>query len=103
MSKKVMSTYEREMQDPEFKESYKKEYKEFLLSELLCAMMEEDDVSVRKLAKAVNLSPSVIQKLRSGEQKDIKFTNFINIAKEFGYTLILEKGDERICLGLGQK
>jgi DNA-binding Xre family transcriptional regulator len=98
MSKKPMSTYDREMQDPEFKAAYEKEFKEFALSELLLAMMEEDDVSVRKLARAVNVSPSVIQKLRSGKQKDIKLTNFMSIAKEFGYILVLEKGDSRICL-----
>jgi DNA-binding Xre family transcriptional regulator len=87
------------MQDPAFKEQFEKEYKEFALSELLLAMMEEDDMSVRKLAKAVGISPSVIQKLRSGEQQDLKLTNFVNIAKEFGYTLVLEKGENRIRLG----
>lgn len=98
MSKKPMSTFDRKMQDPAFKEKFDKEYKEFLLSELLLALMEEDDISVRKLAKAVNLSPTVIQKLRSGEQKDLKVSNFMNIAKEFGYTVILEKGENRISL-----
>lgn len=99
MGKRIMSTYEREMKNPKFKKQFQREYKEFILSELLCAMMKEDDMSVRKLAKAVNLSPSIIQKLRSGEQKDMKVTNFVNIAKEFGYTLVLEKGENRIRLG----
>ena len=99
MARKTMSTYEREMQDPSFKAQFEKEYKEFALSELLLAMMEEDDMSVRGLAKAVGISPSVIQKLRSGEQQDLKLTNFVNIAKEFGYTLVLEKGESRIRLG----
>ena len=35
MNKKPISTYERLMQDPEFKEEYEKEYKEFALSELI--------------------------------------------------------------------
>lgn len=57
MAGKTMSTYEREMQDPSFKEQFEKEYKEFALSELILAMMEEDDMSVRGLAKAVGISP----------------------------------------------
>ena len=57
MAGKTMSTYEREMKDPSFKEQFEKEYKEFALSELLLAMMEEDDMSVRGLAKAVGISP----------------------------------------------
>lgn len=95
---KKKSTFEREMQNAEFKKQYEKGYKEFLLSELLCALMEKDDISVRKLAKAANLSPSVIQKIRTGEQKDIKIGNFITIAKQFGYELVLEKGKQRIPL-----
>ncbi|MDE2797154.1 MAG: hypothetical protein OXI94_00670 [Gemmatimonadota bacterium] len=51
MNKKPISTYERLMQDPQFREEYKKEYKEFTLSELLLALMDGDDKSVRKLAK----------------------------------------------------
>jgi len=56
------STFEREMQNLEFRETFEKEYNELLLSELLCAVMEEDEISVRRLAKAANLSPSVIKK-----------------------------------------
>ena len=57
MAGKTMSTYEREMQDPSFKEQFEKEYKEFALSELILAMMEEDNMPVRGLAKAVGISP----------------------------------------------
>lgn len=96
MSKKQMSTLDRELQNPEFREVFEKEYKEFAFSELLLAMMEEDEVSVRELAKMAGISPSVVQKLRTGEQKDLKMSNFMNIAKQFGYTVILEKGDNRI-------
>lgn len=92
------STFEREMQNPEFRETFEKEYNELLLSELLCAVMEEDEISVRRLAKAANLSPSVIQKIRKGQQKDVKVGNFISIMQECGYNLILEKGDQRIHL-----
>jgi len=98
MNKRQPSTFEREMQDPTFRALFKKEYEKFLLSELILALMEKDKKSVRLLANEVGLSPTVIQKLRSGKQDDIKLSNFIGISHAFGYHLILEKGKERIPL-----
>lgn len=95
---KPMSTYERKMQDKQFKDAYEKHYKELLFSELLISIMEDDDKSVRDLAKEVELSPSVIQDLRSGKQTDIKVSNLIKIAESFGYEVILQKGEERLAL-----
>lgn len=95
---KKKSTYDRLMQDKNFKKEFEKDYNEFVLSELLLAVMENDKMSVRKLAMAANLSPTVIQKIRSGQQKDIKVGNFISIMQECGYNLVLEKGDQRIHL-----
>jgi hypothetical protein len=45
--KKLLSTVERWMKKPGFKEAFKREYKEFLLSELVLALMAEDTKSVR--------------------------------------------------------
>ena len=42
--------------------------------------MENDNKSVRKLAKEVDLSPTTIQKIRSGKQQHIKLSNFIHIS-----------------------
>ena len=98
LKKKITSTFEREMQKPKFKKAFEKSYEEFLLSELLIAMMEEDSKTVRQLAKDAELSPTVIQKVRSGKQDDIKMKNFINISHACGYKVILEKGDTRIPL-----
>jgi transcriptional regulator with XRE-family HTH domain len=95
---KPLSTYERKLKDKKFKEAYAKSYKELLFSELLMAMMEDDDVSVRALAKEANLSPSIIQNIRSGKQQDIKVSNLIKIAHVFGYDLLLQKGKEVLSL-----
>lgn len=99
MTKKALSTFEREMKQPRFKKAFEKCYQELLLSELLIALMEKNDKSVRGLAKAVGLSPTVIQKIRSGKQADIKINNFIHIAHACGYHVVLEKDDERILVG----
>lgn len=95
---KALSTYERKMKNAKFKKAYEKSYKELLFSELMIAVMENDDKSVRQLAKEAHLSPSVIQDLRSGKQQDIKVRNFIHIAHALGYEVLLKKGDE--CLTL---
>lgn len=98
MNKPILSTYEKKMKDQKFKKAYKKSYKELLFSELLISVMEGDDKSVRELAKEADLSPSVIQDIRSGKQQDIKVSNLIKIANAFGYELILQKGEDRFAL-----
>lgn len=95
---KVLSTFEREMKNAKFKKVFDKSYKEFLLSELLIAIMENDEISVRDLAKEVSLSPTIIQKIRSGKQDDLKVSNFVSIVNTFGYKVILEKDNERIVI-----
>ncbi|MDR3491135.1 MAG: hypothetical protein P4M12_03710 [Gammaproteobacteria bacterium] len=95
MSKKPISTFEREMKNPKFKKAFTKSYKELLLSELLIAIMDDDEKSVRSLANEVGLSPTIIQNIRSGKQHDIKVSNFVSIVHACGYKVILEKNDER--------
>ena len=97
MAKKI-STFEREMKNASFRKKFEKEYKEFLLSEIIIALMENDNKTVRKLAEEVGLSPTVIQKLRSGKQDDVKLKNFLNISHACGYSVILEKDQDRISL-----
>jgi DNA-binding Xre family transcriptional regulator len=96
MTKKALSTFEREMKNAKLKKAFDKSYKNFLLSELLIAIMEEDDVSVRDLAKEVGLSPTIIQRIRSGKQDDLKISNFVSIVRACGYKVLLVKNDEKI-------
>ena len=97
MSRKS-STFERKMKSSKFKKVFDAGYKKLLFSELMMAMMENDDLSVRKLAKEAGIAASVVQKLRSGEQTDIKLSNLIKIAHVFHYSVVLERGDERLIL-----
>ncbi|MCG8323457.1 MAG: AsnC family protein [Cytophagales bacterium] len=93
-----MTTFEHEMQDPAFEKAYDKELKEFALSELMLALMEDDPISVRKLAELAGLSPTAIQDLRSGKTKDVKFKNFVSIIEACGYGIELVKGKKRIAI-----
>jgi hypothetical protein len=97
-SKKPISTVERWLKKPSFEEAVRKDYKEFLLSELVLALMSEDTKSVRKLARELGVSKTVIQNLRSGEQTDMKLSNFVKLTHACGYDLVLEKAGERILL-----
>jgi len=86
------------MKKPGFQEAFKREYKEFLLSELVLALMAKDTKSVRELARELGVSKTVIQNLRSGEQTDMKLSNFVKLTHAYGYNLVLEKAGERITL-----
>ena len=57
--------------------------------------MDEDDISVRGIAKEIGLSPTIIHKIRTGKQEDLKISNFVSIAHACGYKVILEKNDDR--------
>lgn len=90
------STYERLIhEDAEFESDLKKRYREFVLSELLLAVMEEDHLSIRKLAKEARVSPSLIQDLRSGKKDNLTFKSFSHIVEALGYDVVLEKRNKR--------
>ncbi|MDX2249744.1 MAG: hypothetical protein SF052_23370 [Bacteroidia bacterium] len=96
-----MHTIERWQQDPEFRKMESENYKELVLSELLLALMDEDEKSVRELAKAAGLSATAIQKVRSGKSKDMGLMNFLHVVEACGYHLMLEKNGKHIPLRAG--
>lgn len=98
MNKEILTTFEREMQNMDFQAGFEKEYKKFALAELIADLMEENHKTIRGLAEEISISPTVIQKIRSGQQKDLKVTNFLNIAEACGYHIYLEKGNKRITI-----
>jgi DNA-binding Xre family transcriptional regulator len=100
MSKKIVSTYDEYVQSLTAREKKKFEegYKDFLLSELLLALMKEDEVSVRELAKAAGISPTIIQGIRSGTQTNLTMQSFLKIMTSLGCALVVEKGKDRFPL-----
>jgi DNA-binding Xre family transcriptional regulator len=93
IAKKPLSTYEEHIKSlsPKELKAYKEGYKEFLLSELVIAAMQEDDLSVRQLAKAAGISPTIVQEIRSGRRKNLSLQSFLKILDALGYSFILEK------------
>ena len=73
-----MTTFDRLMQNPEFKDEFEKGYNEFLISEFMIEKMEEENISVRELAKEANVSPTTIQNLRSGNAESVNYNTLSN-------------------------
>ena len=87
-----MTTFEQFFKDnPDQKEIYDKEYNDFLLSEFMLEQMEAQHISVRELAKKADVSPTVIQKLRSKDAQKVNLTTFTSVLKSLGYQIKLEK------------
>lgn len=93
MTKKIKSTYEKLIGSMTAKEKkeYEKELKDFIISELILAAMEEDNISVRKLAKLANVSPTVVQEMRSGAKRSFNTDSFFKVLKGLGYNVFLER------------
>ena len=87
-----MTTFEQFFKDnPDQKEIYDKEYSDFLLSEFMLEQMEAQNISVRELAKKADVSPTVIQKLRSKDSQKVNLTTFTSVLRSLGYQIKLEK------------
>jgi len=86
MSKKIKSTSDEfiESLSPKKLKAFKEGYKDFALSELILAIMEQDEISVRKLAKIAGISPTVVQAMRSGSKKDFSMQSFFKILRGLG-------------------
>lgn len=88
---KQQSTFDRIMKDPVRKEGFEKGYNEFLLNEFLLDAMEENHISVRKLADKAGDSPVVIQNIRIGASSNITLKKLSNIAAVLGYRISFKK------------
>lgn len=96
MKKKSKSTYEEFIEDRDQNELLDKEYNDLLVSELLLAIMNDDHVSVRKLAMAAGVSPTIIQALKSGKKTNVTIDTLSKILDAIGYEIILLPKDRPI-------
>jgi hypothetical protein len=102
MAKKIKSTVDEfvESLSPKEKKAFDEEYKDLLLSEMILAAMEEDHISVRRLAKLAGVSPTVIQSMRSGIKKDFNLGSFLKILKGLGCKIFIERNGHKFPLDL---
>lgn len=96
-TKKYASTYERMIsEDLSFETDLNKRYKDFLLSEIILAIMEENHISIRKLAQEAGVSPSLVQDLKSGKRDNLTLKSFSSLIDVLGYDIVLEKRKDRV-------
>ena len=100
----IQSTYDRHVSKmtPERKKLFDEGYRELVLSELLIALMKEDDVSVRALAQEAGLSSAIIQGVRAGTKQNITLQSFLKIMQALGCSLIVKKNTQTYPLELTQ-
>lgn len=85
--KQIKSTYDEliEKLSPQEQKEFDEDYKNLLLSELILAAMEQDQVSVRKLAKMAGVSPTIVQSMRTSTKKNYSLDTFYKILKNLGF------------------
>ncbi len=88
---KTLSTFDRMMQDDDFKKDFDKGYEEFLISEQICEAMNEMQISVRQLAEKSNVSKTTIMNVRTGDPQNISVRKLNNILNALNYKLSIEK------------
>jgi transcriptional regulator with XRE-family HTH domain len=86
------TTYDRFISNnPIEKAKFEREYADFLLSEFILERMEQENISIRALAKKVGVSPTVIQKIRSKNAEKINYRTFSSVLHSLGYKISIEK------------
>ncbi len=85
--KEPLSTFDKLMQDPKWKTEFEKGYEKFLISEFIIEAMEENHISVRKLAKVAGVSPTIIQNMRTGKSKNISINILAPILSALNYRI----------------
>lgn len=102
MTKKIQSTYERFIKSltPQEKKDFDREYKELAFSEMLLAIMQEDEISVRQLAKEAGISPTIIQGMRSGTRKQVSMQSFFKVLKGLKCNFMIEHNGQIIPIDI---
>jgi len=92
---KILSTFDEFMLDPKRKEKFDREYSKFLLKEFLLEAMNENHISVRKLAEESGVSTSIIQNIKSEKKSNITFNTLNSLMSALGYRVKIEKIDNK--------
>ena len=95
IKKKKLSTYEEMILNSKVKKDLDTGYKELVISELVLALMQEDHVSVRMLAKEAVLSPTTIQELKT-KNKLPNMKTFFKIMDHFNLRVTIQKENGQI-------
>jgi transcriptional regulator with XRE-family HTH domain len=98
LNQRAQSTYDRIMKDPKRRAKFGEKYARFLLSEIILALMKQEKVSVRALARKAGTSSALIQDIRSGKRSNITLKNLLGITSCLGAAVRIEKDDKSFLL-----
>ena len=96
--KKSESTFDRLMKNDKRRKLFEEKYARFAMWETVRQLMEEAKISVRELAKAMGVSPTVVQDLRSGKRKNITLKNLLGLVSAVGGELHIKSGGRDFSL-----
>jgi len=82
------------MENPEFRALFEKEAAALEVSEFLAQQMAAQDISVRGLAALADVSPTVVQGIKSGKRKNIEYTTLKALTSALGYRIMFQKAGE---------
>lgn len=97
MKNETQSTYDEYVNSlsKEQREKFERGYQELLISELLHAIMKEDEISARELARAAGVSPTIIQGLKSGKRSNVTLATVTKILDVVGYELTVQPKESK--------
>jgi plasmid maintenance system antidote protein VapI len=86
-------TYESQMQDKEFRESYIGTHPAFVVSEVLAEGMNEENIDTQKLSEISDIPERTIKKILRDADYDISINTTTKLLGALGYEVILKKND----------
>lgn len=95
---KPLSTYEREMQNPEFRKSFEIGYQQFAASEIMLQLMEEKNMTEREVADAAEIPVSVIEDFKDWDKSKISLEHFIKIMQVIGGKIVVQESERTLPL-----
>lgn len=98
VKEKPLTTYERMMQDPEFRKSFEIGYQQFAASEIMLQLMEEKNMTEREVADAAEIPLSVIEDFKDWDKSKISLDNFIKIMQVVGGKIVVQEGERTLPL-----
>ncbi len=104
MTKKFQSTCEEHLasMSPARRKKFDEGYRNFALSELVLALLNQDEESINQLARIAGVSSCDIDTLRFGSKDEFALTSVVKALEGLGFTIRIERGGETTELDSSQ-
>lgn len=86
------------MKDEDRRKRFEEKYARFIMADIVIGFMEQEQLSVRAMARAMGVSPTVVQDLRSGKRKNLTLKHLLAFADACHAKITIEKGTQVFSL-----